>query len=260
MHTQRRCGWVMAGAIGGMFLAAPPAMAQAPVPTTNEWNMVLSPYVWFSGMSGDISVPAGSVDFSASFGDIFQTLKFSAMGLFEARRGNVSVVVDTLYLNLQQGIPVPGASHGTWSGGSARTQSAELTAIGLYTIAEAQSGRIELGGGVRGWWFNTAINYNAGLLPARSRDSTTNWLDPILSARGVLRLTDSLSFTAYGDMGGFGVGAQFTWQAMGTLDWRINERLSASIGYRHIHIDYEKGRANIGIDLSGPIIGASYRF
>lgn len=260
MNTRPRSGWVVAGAMGATMLMMTPAAAQTPAPTTDEWAVVLSPYVWFSGMSGDISVPAGSVDFSASFGDIFQTLKFSAMGLLEARRGNFSVVVDTLYLNLQQGIPVPGASHGTYSGGSARTQSAEFSAIGLYTIAEAQSGRIELGGGVRGWWFNTAINYNAGVLPARSRDSTTNWLDPIFSARGVLRLTDNLSFTAYGDVGGFGLGSQFTWQAMGTLDWRINERLSASIGYRHIYIDYEKGRANIGIDLSGPIIGASYRF
>lgn len=259
MNTKRRRGMGMAGAISGMLLAAQPAMAQAPAPSTDSWAVVMSPYVWFSGMSGNIAVPAGSVDFSASFGDIFQTLKFSAMGLVEARRGNFSVVMDTLYLNLQQGVPVPG-THGAFSGGSVRTQSAEFSAIGLYTLSEAQAGRIELGGGVRGWWFNTAINYNAGLLPGRSRDSTTNWLDPILAARGVLRLTDNLSFTAYGDLGGFGAGSQFTWQAMGTLDWRINERLSASIGYRHIHIDYEKGRSNIGLDLSGPIIGASYRF
>lgn len=238
---------------------AAPAAAQAPAVTSDAWTISASPYVWFSGLNGNISVPAGSVDFSQSFGDIFQTLKFSAMGLVEARRGNFSILADTLYLNLQQGVPVPG-QHGAFSGGSVRTQSAELQAIGLYTLAEQHAGRFEIGGGVRAWWFNTALTYNPGRLPGRSADSSTSWVDPIFAARGIVRLNESLSFTAYGDVGGFGVGTQFTWQAMGTLDWRINERFSASVGYRHIHIDYERGRATIGIDLSGPIIGASYRF
>ncbi|UPY38443.1 hypothetical protein [Sediminicoccus sp. KRV36] len=244
---------------GALMLLTAPASAQTPAPTSDAWAFSMSPYVWFSGLSGEVSVPAGSADFGASFGDIFSSLKFSAMGLAEARRGHLSLVMDTLYLNLQQGVPVPGA-HGAFSGGSVRTQSAEVSAIALYTLAEGQSGRIDLGGGVRGWWFNTALTYSPGRLPGRSADSTTSWVDPIISVRATLRLNASLSFTAYGDVGGFGAGSQLTWQAMGTLDWRINERLSASIGYRHIHIDYEKGRANLAVDLSGPIIGATYRF
>lgn len=261
MKTKLRRGRssALAGALGGLMLMASPASAQAPAATSDAWSFAASPYVWFSGLNGNVSVPAGSADFSSSFGDIFQSLKFSAMGLVEARRGNVSILADTLYLNLQQGIPVPG-SHGAFSGGSVRMQSAEVSAIGLYTLAEAQAGRFELGGGVRAWWFNTAINYSAGRLPARSTDSSTSWVDPIFAARGILRLNESLSLTAYGDVGGFGVGTQLTWQAMGTLDWRINERFSASVGYRHVHIDYERGRATIGVDLSGPIIGATYRF
>jgi hypothetical protein len=241
------------------MLMACPAFAEDPAGTSDAWRLSASPYVWFSSLNGNISVPAGSVDFSQSFGDIFQTLKFAASGIAEARRGNFSIVADTMYLNMQQGIPVPG-SHGAFSGGSMRMQSAEVSAIGLYTLAEAPFGRFELGGGVRAWWFNTALNYSAGRLPGRSTDSSTSWVDPIFSARGIVRLNESLSFTAYGDVGGFGVGTQLTWQAMGTLDWRINERVSASVGYRHIHIDYERGRANIAVDLSGPIIGAIYRF
>jgi len=249
----------MAGILGGLALTASAAWAQAPKPSGEAWAFTISPYVWFASVSGEVSVPAGSVDFSAGFGDIFKALKFSAMGLVEARRGNLSIVVDTLYRNLQQGIPVPG-DHGAFSGGSARIQTAELATVALYTIGQGETGRVELGGGVRGWWFNTALTYSPGRLPGRSADSTTGWADPILAARGVLRLNDRLAFTAYADFGGFGAGSQFTWQAMGTLDWRISERLSASVGYRHIHIDYERGRATIGLDLSGPIIGTSYRF
>ncbi|MBR0670760.1 hypothetical protein [Neoroseomonas soli] len=81
----------------------------------------MSPYVWFSGLGGEVRGPHRAETFSADFGDIFDTMKFSFMGLAEARRGNFSLVTDIMYLNLEQGVPVPG--FGAYSGGSARTQS-----------------------------------------------------------------------------------------------------------------------------------------
>lgn len=247
-----------AGALGGLALMASSASAQAPQQDPDAWSFTISPYVWFSGLGGTVSTPAGSESFRADFGDIFGTMKFAAMGLFEARRGNFSLVFDTMYLNLQQGVPVPG--HGAYGGASARTQSAEMSAIGLYTVLEGEPGRIELGGGVRGWWFDTELSLDAGRLPGRSIDNSTSWIDPVISARGVLRLNDSLAITAYGDVGGFGVGSQLTWQAFATLDYRITDNISASAGFRWIHIDYEKGRSDISLDMAGPIIGVSLRF
>jgi hypothetical protein len=242
----------------GLALAPRPGMAQqAPAPPEG-WNFSLAPYVWFSGLSGSVSAPSGSTSVSADFGDIFSSMKFSAMALFEARRDRFSLVVDTLYLNLQQGVPVPG--HGAYSGGSVRTQSFEVSAIGLYTLLERPAGRIEVGGGLRGWWFNTDLRLDAGLLPARSGEATTSWVDPVISARGVVRLNDALAMTAYGDVGGFGVGSQLTWQVFATLDWQVTPRLTASAGVRWIHIEYEKGRSTINLDMTGPIVGASYRF
>lgn len=248
----------LAGGLGALTLLAAPAAAQVPAPSPDAWSFTISPYVWFSGLGGEVTAPQGSESFSADFGDIFGTMKFAAMGLAEARRGNFSFVVDTMYLNLQQGVPVPG--HGAYSGASARTQSAEISAIGLYTVLEGSAGRIELGGGIRGWWFDTDLTLDPGLLPGRSVGSTTSWVDPILSARGVLRLNDQWAITAYGDIGGFGVGSQFTWQAFATIDYRITDNITASAGFRWIHIDYDKGRTDVSLDMAGPVIGASLRF
>ena len=75
-----------------------------------------------------------------------------------------------------------------------------------------------------------------------------------------MRLNDRLSLTGYGDIGGFGVGSDFTWQAIAALDWRVSDKFSASVGSRWIQIDYDAGRANIDLNMSGPIIGASLRF
>jgi hypothetical protein len=249
----------LAGGLGALAVLATPAAAQSPAPPDDAWSFTLSPYVWFSGLGGEVTGPHSSSEtFSADFGDIFGTMKFSFMGLAEARRGNFSLVTDLLYLNLQQGVPVP--DRGAYSGGSARTQSAEISLIGLYTVLDGSAGRIELGGGLRGWWFDTELKLDAGRLPGRSLGSTTSWVDPVLSARGVLRLSDNLAITAYGDIGGFGVGSQFTWQAFATIDYRITDNISASAGFRWIHIDYDKGRTDISLDMAGPIIGVSLRF
>ncbi len=260
MTSKFRCGTAgaAAGALGALALMASPAAAQAPAASPDAWAFTVSPYVWFSGLGGEVTAPHGGESFSADFGDIFGTMKFSFMGLAEARRGNFSLVTDLMYLNLQQGVPVPG--HGAYSGGSARTQSAEISAIGLYTVLDGSAGRIELGGGIRGWWFDTELRLDPGLLPGRTQSSSTSWVDPVIGVRGVLRLSDQLALTAYGDVGGFGVGSQFTWQAFATLDYRITDNITASAGFRWIHIDYDKGSSNISLDMAGPIIGASLRF
>jgi hypothetical protein len=249
----------MAGLLlGALVLAAAPAIAQAPASSPEKWTFTASPYVWFSGLSGDVSNPSGGEDFSADFGDIFGSMKFSWMGLLEARRGRFSALVDTLYLNMQQGVPVPG--RGGFSGASARTQSAQAAAIALYTVAEERAWRLEFGGGVRAWWFDTELKLDSDILPGRTVGNTTSWVDPVLSTRGVVRLSDRWALTGYGDIGGFGVGSELTWQVFATLDWRITDNFSASAGFRWIHIEYEEGRSTINLDMAGPIIGASLRF
>jgi hypothetical protein len=246
------------GALGALALSAGPAFAQAPARTADDWTFIASPYVWFAGLGGEVTLPRGSESFNADFGDLFGAMKFSFMGLFEARQQNFSLVLDFMYINQQQGVPVPG--FGEYSGGSARLRTTQASAIGLFTLLDQPGGRFELGGGVRVWWMNTDIRLDPGTLPGRSADQTTNWVDPIIAARGSVRLNDRLSLTGYGDIGGFGVGSEFTWQVMGTLDWRVSDWISASVGYRWIQFDYEASRANIDLGMSGPIIGASLRF
>ena len=82
----------------------------------------------------------------------------------------------------------------------------------------------------------------------------------VIAARGILRLNDRLTLTAYGDVGGFGVGSELTWQVFATLDYQVTPSISVSGGFRWIHIDYEKGSSDISLDMAGPIIGASIRF
>ena len=248
---------LMGCALGALMVSALPAAAQTARPEEG-WRFALSPYVWFTGVSGDATVRSQTDSIQADFGDLFDNMKFAFSGFAEARNGRFSIVTDFMYYNLEQGIPVPGL--GAYSGGSTRMQTTEFSAIGLLTVLEDRAYRLEVGGGFRMWWMTNEINLDAGHLPARSVSANTNWIDPIISTRGTWRIADDWSAALYGDVGGFGAGSQLTWQALATLDWRVRDNITASIGYRWIYIDYAKGEADVKPNMTGPIIGATLRF
>jgi hypothetical protein len=238
------------------LLCATPAGAQQ---RAEGWQFEMTPYIWFSGISGDVSLPGGTNEsFGADFGDIFDTLKFSAMGVFEARRDRFSLVFDLFYVNLQQGFNSPNSI--AVSGGDVRSRTIEVSAIGLYRIAETPSAFLDLGGGLRAWWIDTEIEANAGLLAGRSASSTTNLVNGVLAARLGTRLTDRTALTLYGDIGGFNINGTMTWQAIGSFDWQISDSLVSRIGWRHIQIDTQNGGTSIDLAFSGPFLGLTYRF
>lgn len=238
-----------------LFCSAPAGAQQR----DEGWRFELTPYIWFSGISGDVRLPQGNgEDFSADFGDIFSALKFAAMGTFEARRDRWSLILDLFYVNLQEGFSSPN-SIGV-SGGDVRTQTTEVSAIGLYRVVENPSAFLDLGGGLRAWWIKTEIEANAGLLAGRSASSTKNLVNGVLAARIGMRLTERTALTFYGDVGGFNINSTLSWQAIGSLDWQITNDLVTRAGWRHIQIDTQNSGTSVDLALSGPFLGLTYRF
>ena len=61
-------------------------------------------------------------------------------------------------------------------------------------------------------------------------------------------------------MGGFDSGSDSSWQAIGTLGYQFNEKWSAQGGWRYLAIEKEIDGLDVEVDLSGPILGFTYRF
>ena len=68
---------------------------------------------------------------------------------------------------------------------------------------------------------------------------TDDWWDPFIGLRGRLNLGEAWYLTAKGDVGGFGVGSDFTWQAEAALGCQITGYIFAEAGYRALGTDYE---------------------
>lgn len=89
------------------------------------------------------------------------------------------------------------------------------------------------------------------------------WIEPFVGARSILPLSDSLMLSLRGDIGGFGAGSDFAWQAIGLLGWDFElfkTESSLFAGYRALGQDYENGNFAWDVISHGPILGLQMRF
>jgi hypothetical protein len=71
-----------------------------------------------------------------------------------------------------------------------------------------------------------------------------------------------------GDVGGFDVGSQFSWQVIATYDFRLcatdRYAIDGYLGYRALSVDYSEGsganRYEYDAVQHGPVMGATVRF
>lgn len=68
---------------------------------------------------------------------------------------------------------------------------------------------------------------------------TDDWLDPYVGVRAQYNLSSEWYLLAKGDIGGFGLGSELTWQTSGALGWRFARNAYAELGYRALGVDYE---------------------
>ena len=110
--------------------------------------------------------------------------------------------------------------------------------------------------GIRYVKMDAGINLrNAGI----NLDGDQDWVDPIVGLRYDYQIADKWAMRLYGDVGGFGVSSDFTWQGFGLIDFQPWKNVAFVAGYRAIGTDYETGSGNdkfiFDATVHGPVIG-----
>jgi opacity protein-like surface antigen len=142
-----------------------------------------------------------------------------------------------------------------------RSQSATIQASALYRAYTDANISLDVGGGIRFWNLNNKLEIQPGLANLYiDHRQTEMWVDPTLGARLGLKLGGPWSLTLAGDIGGFGVGSRFSWQAMSTVNYAWNENWTLKAGYRALHVDYRNDGFLYDVTMHGPAIAATYRF
>jgi opacity protein-like surface antigen len=254
--------------LAGMLGAGTAATAQTTAAQTGNWQFELTPYFWAAGMKGDVqvgSLPKISTD--VSFSDIADVLDFGLMGAFEARKGRWGVLFDAIYMKLS----MDGTASRTGPGpiGATATASASLemkqtllAAAASYRAVEGRS-PVDVIGGLRYAKIEASADIDAGffgLSGTVSRSGDVHWVDPYIGARIQHPIADRWTLVGYADIGGFGVGSDFTWQAIVGVNYDFSKSLSGKLGYRYLSVDYDKNGFRYDMDSYGAYLGVGIRF
>lgn len=154
----------------------------------------------------------------------------------------------------------PGASVGA----KVNTKRFTATLQGGYRVLDTPQFTLDALAGMRFWHISNDVtvtaNHPAIGTQTASHGEDFDWVDPVVGVRAFLPVTDSLSVQAQADIGGFGAGSDLTWSALATVNYVLGDRLSASVGYKVLEVDYDHKGHIYDTRLSGPVFGMTYRF
>ena len=242
----------------GLVTPASSADLVAPEQTEPGWTFTLAPYLWATGLTGDVGVGGlPEVDVDVSFMDVLEHFDIGFMGAGEARYGRFGILTDLLYVKLSAH---DGVNTRFVDADIDLTQK-ELTALGAleYRVLQAEGGSLDVLAGGRLWWLKTELDFDGAIFDASGSASET-WVDPIVGLKGRINLGPEFYLAGWGMIGGFGVSSEFFWDAMGGLGYQVSDSFSLFAGYRGLGIDYKNDGFVFDVDMNGPLLGAVFTF
>ncbi|MBV8427126.1 MAG: hypothetical protein JOZ88_07805 [Hyphomicrobiales bacterium] len=277
--------------------------ASPPIPeVASGWTFRVIPYAWLSGLYGSSTVKGRTVNVNLPFDKLLEktvgkgNFPVALMGDFEARYGAFSVYSDLVWTKVDASgdrIRVRGFSPqitgaiGTAHDVTIRMGIAE--AGGTYEAARFVMPHgdnpgipvaIDLIAGARYWYQQTNVSFNltAGLSLADlvigsrglaiAKSGNVDWTDPLIGARARFEIAPGQNIFVRGDVGGFGVGSKFSWQAIGgySFDFAQSNGVTYSglVGFRALYVDYSQGSGQARYAYKmlqiGPAIGVGFKF
>lgn len=279
--------------LGGVANAAdvPVKTFQAPAPAGSGWEFKFSPYAWLVFDKGDLGLGNKTSPIDTNIFKILGEVKniYAWMSYQELRKGPFAIYANVFWSRMSFSDTKSGVLPiGRFIDASAVAQAKIWTDLAIiepgvtYEFARWTSGAswtaLEALAGARYWYIKPDITLDVTAtvsIPALNLSKTTSgtvsaaktidWIDPIVGMRVRHVVAPGKELMLQGDVGGFGVGSNFTWQAIATYNFETEfagYKLKPFIGYRAISIDYEQGsgRRALALDLiqHGPVMGLTF--
>ena len=253
-----------------MFAGYFPSAAAEEKPDENGgWEFQVAPYIWGISLDGDVTVSGNEGDLDLSFHDIWDELNIAGMLSFDARKGRWGFLGDAVAANLGKDTKVDGIKI------DPTVKLALLMAGGFYELGtwklsdtagkDVPTVTLDAYAAVR----YTYLDIDLDLKGVGDASGDKDWFDPLIGTRAFFDLSEHWTLALWGDVGGFGVGSDFTWGAMGTIGYRFrlfSEKNNVRVagGYRAIYQDYTDGSGDDkfkwDVTFHGPILGLVIEF
>jgi hypothetical protein len=248
--------------IGSMAYAQTTPSAETKPASTDgsTWEFHLIPYAWLIAMDTKATVHNYTAESKINFSDILQNINLAGQLHFEAQKGKWGFFIDPTYLKLSQS--------GTLKDGRDVKMQVEQWLVefgGTYQLEKwsleekgKRSITVDALGGGRFWYLSANLDTSSTINPSK----TTQWVDPFIGASLKADITERLLFNIRGDVGGFSVGSDFSWNALGVFGYRFTKDITGLLGYRALYVDYKAGTSSIryNITIHGPIMALAFSF
>lgn len=222
-----------------------------------DWQFNLAPfYLWGVNIDGDLSVGPATAQIKVPFEDVFDSLEAAFIVHFESvYKSQWGFLVDINYLDLENNMPLPMGISSTVD------LNLTLSEFSGYYRLQRDAHKLDFIAGVRYINMENTVSITGG---PTLINADKDWLDPLIGARWVWEFSDGWSLITRGDLGGFGVGSDFTWQALGLVEWQPWKHVSILAGYRALYIDYQDGSGreyfNFDATIHGPVLGLNFKW
>ncbi|RMH81795.1 hypothetical protein EA796_22630 [Pseudomonas sp. AOB-7] len=239
----------------GLGLCVSPALADSA-----DWQIAASSYMWFPKTESSVETSLGTVSSDLSARDALDALDVGVMLGVSAQRGPWSLLGDLFYLDLSFQERTPFGR--VFSAVDTRTTVLSVAGYGLYNLYDRDGLVLDAGLGLRMLSSDIEVTLQGVALNDRDTSASDTWVDPLFALRASAHLGQRWRAVVLADAGGFGIdkASDRTWQIVTVLTYRIGESWSASGGYRHLYFDRENDGVPYELEMSGPLLGVSYRF
>ncbi len=215
--------------------------------------MSITPYLWAAGISGDVGLgvgPGTSVD--ASFDDVLDNLEAGLMLAVEGRvNDEIGLLGDVTWMELgKDGTrPITGADV------EGRFDMVHSQLSVTWRPPGQERVIFDVLGGLR------VIDLEARLQTgAFDGGQSDTFFDPVVGLRSTIPIAESFEFLLHGDIGGFGVGTDLSYQLAAIFGYTLSRTVAFGLGYRHLGVDIDEPDLEMDVAFSGPVFGLRITF
>jgi len=217
----------------------------------DSWEFNITPYLWMTGLKGDMSVLILEEPVDVSFGDILSNLKMAAMFHGEARKNRLSIMLDIFYAKLGGDSQIEGPVNLH----DARVRLKQnMFEFGLgYTFVKSGGFYIDAIAGARFFDVNTSVEIDGNDFSSKD----FNFIEPYIGVR-FKNDWDKWAVGGRFDVGGFGMGSEFSYKYNAMVGYQFTDLFGLNLGYQAYKPDYEDDYFIYNIASQGLLLGFNF--
>ena len=237
-------------ALAFLILATPALAAES------EWQ--ISPYLWIASFKGTVGGSGGNQDTGgeATFEHAWENTSLAG-GMVNAgwRRDRWTAFADWTYANVRSESParVPAL----YDSVEAQIRGHVVQAFAGYDLMPRETSHLDLFAGARYYNLDVSIDFAGAASQSRELQGSQDWFDAVAGLRWTKRYANHWLSTVSGDVGTG--GSNLSWQGYAGVGYDFSWGTLIG-GWRYLHIDYNSGSYQLDAALTGPFMGASWRF